>query len=433
MGQQLFLANLHHASAGRPRGTRRNDATTIQTRGLVIAATSFRPVGHRQLLLFTVDRDLRNGRASGFDEPAHPWMAAFLKQFLIDHAAHHGWSKSSIKISLQGLAIVLSLQDTPGAPVRASEILALHQIHLTTLRLLEVCQAADVLEDDRTPVLDSWFADITAELPEPMRSEVRRWFAIMIEGSKTPPRSRARSETTARLYLRWCMPALRYWAGSGHVSLREISREEAVAVLPDSGNPRAGMGQGLRCLFRVLKSHRVLFLNPLRSVSTGTHERRLPMSLPAVVIRDGLNSPDPASAAVVALTAFHALRSGDLRNIRLTDIHSGRLHLEGRVIPLAEPVRVRIQAWLSERTQRWPNSANPHLFISKRTAIRAKPVGVEWVTQRLGLTAQAIREDRILDELHATGGDVRRICDLFGLSIAGAVRYSSALDHSERV
>ncbi|WP_454198881.1 hypothetical protein [Nocardia sp. Marseille-Q1738] len=358
-------------------------------------------------------------------------MAAYLEQFLVDHAARDGWSKAAFKTTLLGLRIVLSLQDTPGAPLRATEILQLHQIKLTTLRLLEICQAAGVLDDDRTPAFQDWFADMIAELPEPMHTEICRWRTIMIEGSPTPPRRRPRSEATVRLYLRWCMPALRHWAAAGHLSLREITHDDVIAVLPESGNPRAAMGQGLRCLFRVLKAQRIVFINPLRELSTGTHSRRHPIPLPAVVIRDGLNSSDPVTAAAVALTAFHALRSGDLRTIRLTDIHSGRLHLDTRVIPLAGPVRVRIQAWLSERARRWPNSFNPYLFISKRTAIRTEPVGVEWITQRLGLTAQAIREDRILDELHATGGDIRRICDLFGLSIAGASRYRSALEHPD--
>lgn len=42
----------------------------------------------------------------------------------------------------------------------------------------------------------------------------------------------------------------------------------------------------------------------------------------------------------------------------------------------------------------------------------------------MGMTAQQAREDRILHELHASGGDLRRFCDMFGLSIAGASRYS---------
>lgn len=50
-----------------------------------------------------------------------------------------------------------------------------------------------------------------------------------------------------------------------------------------------------------------------------------------------------------------------------------------------------------------------------------------------GLTglAKLIREDRILDELHATGGDLRRLSDLFGLSIQGADRYAAAINHPD--
>jgi hypothetical protein len=45
------------------------------------------------------------------------------------------------------------------------------------------------------------------------------------------------------------------------------------------------------------------------------------------------------------------------------------------------------------------------------------------------VTVQQAREDRILQELHASGGDLRRICDMCGLSISGANRYSAVLAH----
>jgi hypothetical protein len=38
-------------------------------------------------------------------------------------------------------------------------------------------------------------------------------------------------------------------------------------------------------------------------------------------------------------------------------------------------------------------------------------------------------EDRILDEPIASEGDIRRLCDLFGLTIAGAKRYAATLGH----
>lgn len=46
------------------------------------------------------------------------------------------------------------------------------------------------------------------------------------------------------------------------------------------------------------------------------------------------------------------------------------------------------------------------------------------------MSAQPIRRDRILDEAHATGGDVRQVRDLLGLSIAGAFRYTASVDYS---
>ncbi|MBG6191706.1 hypothetical protein IWX64_002673 [Arthrobacter sp. CAN_A212] len=44
---------------------------------------------------------------------------------------------------------------------------------------------------------------------------------------------------------------------------------------------------------------------------------------------------------------------------------------------------------------------------------------------------QALREDRILHEIHATGSDIRRICDLFGLSVEGATRYLNTVEHPD--
>jgi hypothetical protein len=42
---------------------------------------------------------------------------------------------------------------------------------------------------------------------------------------------------------------------------------------------------------------------------------------------------------------------------------------------------------------------------------------------------QRIRQARILDQARATGGDIRALCGLFGLSVAGAHRYTATVDH----
>jgi hypothetical protein len=96
---------------------------------------------------------------------------------------------------------------------------------------------------------------------------------------------------------------------------------------------------------------------------------------------------------------------------------------------LAEPVRHRLGAWLDYRNRRWPNTANAHVFIHYRTTTGTGPIGKTWIGRRLGIAAGAIRDDRILDEVNATGGDIRRICDVFGIGVSAAGRYVATLDH----
>lgn len=423
-GQQLFFANLH-VTGHRGGSTRQQKLPGADPRPV---AQLFRPVQHRQLVMLDLDRDLVAGRAAGFREPTHAGLTRHLEQTLSEHATTHGWGHTTIKSARQGLMILLSLQDTPGAPLKATDILRLIQIELPARRLLDICSAAGVLDDDRVPAVLGWFATQITGLPEPMSSELHAWFGVMLHGSKTPPRRRARSEITTRLHLRWVLPALRAWAAAGKTSLREISIDDIYEVLPASGSVRVTMGQGLRSLFRILHGLKIVFNNPARYVRSGTLEPGTPLPVQIAVIREALDSTDPARAALAALVAFHALRAGQLRHLQLTDIRDGRLHLDGRVIPLAEPVRARLAAWLDYRNERWPETANPHVFLNARNAIRTNAPGTQWLYLTLGVSSQAIREDRILHEVHATGGDVRRVADLFGLSIDGVQRYLPPAD-----
>jgi hypothetical protein len=98
---------------------------------------------------------------------------------------------------------------------------------------------------------------------------------------------------------------------------------------------------------------------------------------------------------------------------------------------LADAVRERLAAYLDYRAASWPNNVNPYLFINSRSAGRNLPVGRRWIKLALGpdLNVQAVREDRILDEAHATRGDTRRLTDLFGISIKAATRYTDTVDH----
>jgi integrase len=423
-GQQLVIANLYSKPL-RDRGQPREPAREPRLQ----AIPRFCPATHRQLALFHLARDLKGGARRGFPPPADPAMAAFLDHTLSAHATRHGWSARTASRTRRAIAILLSTQDTPGAPLTASEIAALTQLELPVRATLEVIAEAGLLEDDRAPAIHPWFGAQITGLPDPMTAELGTWFHVMLHGSPTPPRRPPRAETTIRVQLRWAMPALRSWTAAGHQSLREISREDVLAALPPSGNPRSTLGQGLRSIFTILKGKKVIFTNPIARVPTGRHETRYPLPARVAVLREALDSSSPARAVLAGLLAFHGLRTGELRGLQLTDTHDGRLHLDNRTIPLAGPVRVRVAAYLDYRNAQWPNTANPHLLIHYRTANTTEPVGYRWIGLTLGMPARVIREDRILHEIHATGGDVRRVCDLFGMTVAGAMRYAATLEH----
>lgn len=187
------------------------------------------------------------------------------------------------------------------------------------------------------------------------------------------------------------------------------------------------MGAGLRSIFTLLKARKVLFVNPIARVRTGTHERRQPLPLDTTSILNALNSPDPACAAIAALAAFHGVRTRDIRHMLLHDLAGGRLRIDQpkdkRSILLAEPVKIRLAAWLDHRTRCWPNTANPYVFIDHRNAGKLIPVGFHWVSRTMEVPVSVIREDRILHEVNATDGDLRRICELFGIKVETVLRY----------
>jgi integrase len=222
---------------------------------------------------------------------------------------------------------------------------------------------------------------------------------------------------------------LRVWVSEGHESLAEITKADVLRVLPGAGAKRVLVEAGLRSLFGILKERKLIFSNPMRGLPVTNAEANIPLPLDTEAVRDALNSSDPATALAISLVAFHALRSTQVRELKLVDIVDGRLTIGDRVIPLAGPVRTRLAAWLDHRQRTWPATINPYLFVSRRSAPRLTPVSRPFPWRGQHFKLQTLREDRILEEVRATGGDVRQVCALFGISVEGAMRYVAALGH----
>jgi hypothetical protein len=435
-GQQLFFANMQ---SSRQTPLRRDTVTTPTTsspgRLLRLAkiprGQRFEPVPWVQLPLLALEVDAAVLAAAS--TAADSDLVRYCDEVIVDHAERHGWNRKHINDVRRTLRLVQVLQHTPNAKVNATDVLKLPALRdsISALSALDVLAGAGLLNDDRISPVERFFNVQIDGLPEAMTGQLRVWFEIMINGSSTAPRRRARHPETAKLHIRALAPILRVWAAHGHDTLASIERAHVVAALPSPGPRRHAADQGLRSLFAVLKSRRLVFVDPTRGVPyTGTN-RTVPLPVDTDAIRAALNSPDPAAALAVALVAFHALASREVRQLQLTDIVDGRLTLGERVIPLAGPVLPRLAAWLDHRARRWPGTANPHLFINRRTALRRSAISRTFPWIQVNLAPQTLREDRILDEIRATGGDIRLVCELFGLSVDAALRYLTAADPSD--
>lgn len=422
-GQQLFLANM--ALQRRPHAR----ANPTPRRVPPAAPARFRPPTSQQLALIDVAYDpaIVRHRALVADSELIRYCSSVVR----DHAARHGWSKRQTNDVIRSLRMIQVLQDTPTAKVNATDVLALSRYDGNIGSTLEVLAAAGLLVEDRVSHVERYFAHKTGELPEPMKAQLEVWLTIMLDGTNKTPRRRPRDPQTARIHILGIAPILRAWADAGHQSLAEITPAQALAALPASGSRRNFAEYGLRSLFTVLKSRKLIFTNPTAAMGSTPVNANIPLPLDTDAVRRALNSSDPATALAVSLVAFHALTAKQIQQLKLTDIVDGRLALDSRDIPLAGPVVVRLAAWLDDRTARWPASINPHLFVGMRSAPRLGPVGKQFPWTKTELRPQALREDRILQEIHATGGDIRRICDLFGIGIDAAQRYADTIAHPD--
>ncbi len=82
------------------------------------------------------------------------------------------------------------------------------------------------------------------------------------------------------------------------------------------------------------------------------------------------------------------------------DITEGCLQVGEHNVPLAEPVRVRLSAWLDHRTTTWPNTINPSCPSPAPHPRPGRP-GTQFRWKKTDLRPQALREDRILADARA--------------------------------
>ncbi|MEK7425094.1 MAG: hypothetical protein AAB131_14785 [Actinomycetota bacterium] len=430
IGQQLFFANLGgqhqrpHTYLHQPTGTSTGRKRPMTRLSKIPAGQSFVAHDWEQLVLFRIIANPEEIRRRAALELDHD-VLRYCDDIIRTHGEVHGWSRKQINDVRRSVRILHADLETPDAKINASDVLKMPAAHpgSNATATLDVLVVAGLLNDDRPRHPERYFTEHTASLPATITAQLRIWFDVMLNGSTTTPRRHPRDPETIKHHIRGMTPLLRIWVANGHDTLASITTEDVIAVLPTHPPRRHIAEQGLRSLFLILRARKQVFVDPMRRVPYTNTNNTIPLPLDVEAIRACLDSPDAGTALTTSLIAFHALTSRQVRDLKLTDIIDGRLTIDNRTFPLAGPVLPRLAAWLNHRNTVWPNTNNPHLLLTYKSAVRRHPVSIAHITSRVPVGPQLLRADRIIDEATATDGNIRIICELFGLSVATAMRY----------
>lgn len=425
--QQLFLAGMTKKQ-GRPRPFPRRYGVKGRPRKPPPAFACRPPTAGAQLTLFpSPPRTYRYGRIDGRSHPPpdNPWLAWAL------HLAHtlaetRGLKKAGLD-ALNRTMVMLLATHADGDTIRVSDF---HHVvrekgHSLTLTI-DLLATMGVLDDDRPPVYETWLADKLADLAPGIAAEAGRWAHVLRYGTaRRKPRPNA-----ATGYINAARPALLLWSRT-YDHLREVTREDVLAVLGSlRGHPRQHVLSALRSLFGWAKRDGVIFGNPAARIRLSKHPPPVWQRLTDEEITEAVQAArTPQAKLYVALATVHAARNSQIRKLRLDDVDLGnrRLTIADHTRPLDDLTHRLLVQWLDHRRRRWPHTANPHLLISRHSAIRLGPVSKTWILDLRGTSVniERLRIDRQLEEATAAAGDPLHLAGVFGICTDTAIRYAT--------
>ncbi|GAB3147250.1 hypothetical protein GCM10027290_30250 [Micromonospora sonneratiae] len=332
--------------------------------------------------------------------------------------------------ALNRALVMLLAEHTAGETIRFTDIhRALRRSGNSADHAAHVLEQMCILHDNRTRAIDTWITRQLDQIPPATARHVAQWAQQLLDGG---PRTKPRHHKTVRRYIAAVRPVLLDWS-TRHEHLREITRDTVLTQLRRvHARDRHDLLQALRSLFRWAKANGVVFRDPTSRIRLGPVEEPVPQPLTSNQIAATIRvATAPHVRLAVALAAVHAARHGDIMAMQLTDVDLDRwrLTIGGHDRPLDDLTHTALIGWLDYRRRRWPNTANPHLLISKESALRLGPVSHAWLSlilRGLPATLERLRVDRRLDEAIASGADPLHLAEVFGISENTAIRYANA-------
>lgn len=425
---QLFLAGMTNRTAPPRRVPRRRGEKGRPRKPA--PPTAARPVERWiPLALFEADRreyraqrvDLRTGPA-----PDNPYLAWAL------HLAHataetRGWSAVTRR-AMQRTLVELLATHQAGQSVRASaaRTVALHH-YISLVHVLDLLERMDLIEDDLPTAFDMWLQARAAELAPAIAADVTAWARHLRYGSA---RAKPRAPGTAYGYLTVILPALAAWSERYH-HLREVTAADVAAFYePLTGARRSTVLSALRSLFRWAKFTRRIFANPARALRGPHKNQPIWQPLHQRTIDQAVTAcTTPQARLYLALAAIHGARTGHIRALRLADLDlpGRRITIGGVERPLDELTHKVLLAWLEHRRERYPGTANPHVLVSKQSALGLGTVSQTFILdlRPTDTDLEQLRIDRRLEEAINSGGDPTHLLAVFGGSEAAAIRFAT--------
>lgn len=380
-----------------------------------------------QLILCDVPRDLSH--ASAQLPPLDPELAEWAHAEAERLAGLRGWSPRTLWLTRRGLRILLAVH-VPGEPVRASTVRQLTARTMPFPHITDVLAAVGVLDDDRPDTLAAWLDEQLAGLPAQIRAETGTWLDVRRHGG---PRRRPRSRRTITRDVGAIRSFLDEVSGR-YSTLRQVTRDDITTWLASRpGRSRTQDASTLRSLFGTLKAERLIFANPVRGVRVSRRNPSVPAPLPAHLVNAAAEAAkgNPALRVAVALAGMHALLPGQIRHLRLdqVDLPGRRLDPGGLDRPLDEFTATAIRGYLAFRNHRWPATTSTYLLVTRKTAHTGEPVSRFWMNRLfrdLPVTAEQLRDDRIIEEALAGRADPLHLAAVFGFGPRTGLRYAQA-------
>lgn len=369
-------------------------------------------------------RDLRERRLPASVEEIEAFKVDVMAGFVLARASA-GLTDSTIRADVSNLEQVRAWFGRPLWEMEPSEVLRAQGN--SVVHTGEVLDSMGVLLDDRIPTFDAFLEQKLTDLAPGIAAETRRWAIALKDGG---PRNWPRAQTTVAHYLRRIRPYLLEWSQQ-YDHLRQVTRQDLIKAVVDlEGRERVDTLAALRSLFRWAKKNNVVFANPTARIRVGRAARPIWQPLqPDEINRTVQAATTPQAKVFVALAAIHATRPSVIRTLTVDDVDlpNRRITISGRVRTVDDLTYRVLDDWLRYRRQRWPHTANPHLLVSRESAVKLGPVSAVWVGRILrGLpaTIERLRIDRQLEEAIVSGADPLLLAQMFGVSGTTAVRYA---------